>query len=108
MNNQTEYDYAKLLYSKRYLPGQDICSCGAKLFNIQHLSYSKTHGFFFRCINQNYRKIYPIVTKSFFNKFSYPSMQIISEIMKCFIGNEFNAEKTMKFLTEEKQVHISK
>lgn len=38
-------------------------------------------------------------------------MLIISEIMECFIGNEFNAEKTKKYLTEEKQVkqvHISK
>ena len=35
-------------------------------------------------------------------------MQIISEIMKCFIENYFNAEKALKYLTEEKNAHISK
>ena len=35
-------------------------------------------------------------------------MQIISEIMKCFIGNELNAAKTMKYLNEEKKYQVSK
>ena len=35
-------------------------------------------------------------------------MQIISEIMKYFIGNELNAAKTMKYLNEEKKYQVSK
>ena len=76
MNNQTEEDYAKLLYSKGYLPWPDVYSWGSKLFNIQHLSYNKTHGYCFRYINQNCRKIYPIVTNSFFRNFLTPECKL--------------------------------
>ena len=43
-----------------------------------------------------------------FAKFSYISLQVISEIIKCFICKEINAEKVYLYLKEEKQISITK
>ena len=50
MEKQSEYEYAKLLYLKGFLPGQDTCNWGCKNFDIQAFSNNKTHGWCFRWI----------------------------------------------------------
>jgi len=91
MNQISEYDYAKILYTKGYLPGPEKCNCGSKIFDIQKYSYNKTHGCCFRCINKNCRKPHPITSNSFYSLFSYNSLQTFSEIIKCFIIKEYKA-----------------
>ena len=108
MSNISEYEYAKMLYIKGYLPGPIKCSCGSNHFDIQKFSQNKTNNCCFRCLNNNCRKPHPIVTNSFFSKFSYNSLQVISEIIKCFICKEINAEKTYLYLKQEKQITITK
>ena len=104
----SEYEYSKSLYIKGYLPGSTICCCGSKNFDIQIFTHNKTHNCCFQCLNNKCRKPHPIVTNSFFVKFSYNSLQVISEIIKCFICKEINAEKAYLNRKEEKQISITK
>ena len=104
----SEYKYAKSLYIKSYLLGPTKCFCGSKNFDIQIFTHNKTHNCCFRCLNNKCRKPHSIVTNSFFAKFSYKSLQVISEIIKCFICKEINAEKAYLYIKEEKQISITK
>lgn len=108
METHSELEYAKLLYSKGFIPGPDTCICGCKNFEIQAFWNNKTHGCCFRCMNNKCRKHHPIVTNSFFAKFSYNSMKVISELIKCFIVKQINAESAWKYLKDEKQIQITK
>lgn len=56
----------------------------------------------FRCSNNHCRKIYPIRTNSFFDKFP------LYEVLNCFLNLEFNAEKAMHFIKEQKNINITK
>ena len=89
----TEYEYANLLYSNHFLKGPEIRTCGNKIFTIQRFANNKTHGCCFRCNNYKCRKYYPIVINSFFSRSSYQPLTLIMEIIKCFISFEYNSQK---------------
>ena len=108
MEKKPETEYAKDLYMRGYLPGPEICNCSSKSFEIQNFTANKTHECCFTCLNYKLRKAYPIETNSFFVKFSYVPLRLVSEIIKCFIIKDINADKTWKNLVDENNITISK
>ena len=103
----SEYEYATKINSLGYLPGPDICSCGWKKFNIQNLRQNYTSGICFRCTNNFCRKRYNIRYNSFFERYPNITLQVCSEVIKCFICFEFNAKDAEKYIKEEKGQIIS-
>ena len=100
-------EYAKYLHKMGYLPGPYQCSCGTKNFVIYADSNCKTTNCSFRCINSKCRLKFPIRINSFFEKYNHKSLTQISEIIKCFIVRELNAEKTKEFLKNEYNITIA-
>ena len=94
------------IYPKGYLPGPGTCSCGNKNFIIQNDSYSKTSGCIFRCSNYKCRKRYPIRINSLFAKFPNQRLDVISEILVCFLCLEKNVKKTVEYLKESKELNV--
>ena len=89
-----ETNYAKYLYVKGFLPGLIKCSCLGTNFNIYKDSQYSTNQCNFRCLNNSFRKRYQIRINSLFNKFPYIRLDLISEIINCFITLEFNVKQT--------------
>ena len=50
---------------------------------------------------------YQIRINSLFNKFAYVRLDLISEVINCFINLEFNVKKTKHYLANEKNRNIS-
>ena len=107
MDSNSEIEYASKLNEMGYLPGPDICKCGAKKFTIQNYHESKTSGCIFRCINSKCRQRFPIRVNSFFERHPYVSLKLCSEIIKCCICFEFNITKTKKYINTEKNTFVS-
>ena len=107
-NITNETDYAKYLYAKGILPGPIKCSCNNTYFTIQNDGNNNTSGCCFRCQNSKCRKKYPIRINSFFSKFPYQKLGVISEIINCFLNYEYNSSKALKYLQESKHLTISK
>ena len=104
----SQIEYAITLYNKGYLKGPITCQCGCKLFKIYYDSYYKVNQCSFRCSNYKCRRRYSITINSFFNNFTYQNIQLISEIIKCFITRDMNATKAYKFINSELKVLASK
>lgn len=104
---KSESEYATKINSLGYLPVPDICSCGYKKFNIQNLKQNYTSGICFRCTNNSCLKRYNIRHNSFFEKHPNITLQLCSEVIKCFICLEMNAKGAEKYIKEEKGQIIS-
>ena len=107
INNNSSLDYALELYKLRYLRGPEKWDCGDNHFNIQVYNLFKTTGCCFRCNNIKYKKRYPIRINSFFESHSKISLELCSEIMKCFLCHEFNVKKAVEYIKNEKNVNVS-
>ena len=92
-NTNTEIQKALKLYNCRHLPGPISCECCANFFKIYTDSSYKINGCSFRCGNNKWRKKFPIIINSFYDKFSKQKLSIISEIKECFIILDFNEIK---------------
>ena len=90
---EDETNYAKYLYVKGFLPGPIKSSCGGTNFNIYKDSQYSTSQSSFRCLNNSCRKRYQIRINSLFHKFPYIRLDLISEIINCFVTFEFNVNK---------------
>ena len=104
---EDETNYAKYLYVKGFLPGPIKCSCGGTNFNIYKDSQYSTSQCSFKCLNNSCRKRYQIRINSLFNKFPYIRLDLISEIINCFLTLEFNVKRTKQYLENEKHRTIS-
>ena len=107
INNNSSLDYALELYKLRYLRGPEKWDCGDNHFNIQVYNLFKTTGCCFRCNKIKCKKRYPIRINSFFENYSKISLELCSEIMKCFLCHEFNAKKAVEYIKNEKNVNVS-
>ena len=107
-NITNESDYAKYLCAKRILPGTIKCSCNNTYFTIQNDANNITSGCCFRCNNSKCRKKYSIRINSFFSKFPYQKLGVVSEIINCFLNYEYNSSQALKYLQESKHLKISK
>ena len=104
---EEETNYAKYLYDKGYLPSPIKCTCGGTNFTIYKDSQYSTSQCSFRCLNNSSRKRYQIRINSLFNKFTYVRLDLISEVINCFINLEFNVKQTKHYLANEKNRNIS-
>ena len=76
---------ANLLYKNGYLIGPKICICSRQQFSIYNDSHNKANKCAFYCTCYKCKKKYPITINSFFQKFSYQNIKLISEIIKNFL-----------------------
>lgn len=83
------------------------CKCGSYNIAIYKDSTYHTSGCSFRCNNNLCRRRYPIRINSLFEKFSYIRLEIIAEIINCFISLDINAKKAQQYLLNEKNIKIS-
>ena len=98
--------FANYLFEKSYLPGPIKCVCGGTSFVIYKDSTNQTSGCSFRCPNTFCRRRYPIKINSLFEKFAYIRLDIMAEVINCFICLELNAKKAKKYLLIYKYQHI--
>ena len=108
LTDKSEKDFAEVLYKKELLIGPEIFHYGGKEFVLQNFSSNKTYQCCFRCSNSSCRRHYPININSFYEKFSFFSLKTVTEIIKCNICLELNAEKAYIYLVEEKHIILSK
>ena len=87
--------------------GPEKYECGDNHFNIQVYNLYKTTGSCFRCNNTKCKKRYPIRINSFFENHSNISLELCSEIMKCFLCHEFNIKKAVEYIKNGKNVNVS-
>ena len=102
-----EVQYAILLNKMGYLPGPKECKCGGKQFNIQYDGNYKTSHACFRCIKKDCRNRHQIRINSFFNNFPKIQLKTLSEIIKCFICYEMNANATFKYISSNFSISIN-
>ena len=105
---ENEKEYANNLYIKKILPGPRKCTCNSSTFTIQIDNSNKISKSCFLCTNYLCRKKYPIRINSLYQEFPFFKLKDITEILKCFLCFELNAEKALKLLKEEKNINISK
>ena len=105
---ENEKAYANNLYIKKILPGPKKCTCNSSNFTIQTDNSNITSKCCFRCTNYLCRKKFPIRINSLYSEFPFFKLRDITEILKCFLCLELNAEKALRYLNEEKQIIISK
>ena len=105
---ENEKEYANSLYIKKILPGPGTCSCNSSNFTIQMDNSNKTSKCCFRCNNYLCRKKFPIRINSLYQEFPFFKLKDITEILKCFLCLELNAEKALKLLKDEMYINISK
>ncbi len=56
----------------------------------------------------NEEKNFPITINAFYDKLFHHKLEYISKIIKCFICFDMNVNRTYKYLTEKKNINISK
>ena len=78
------------------------------MFTIKNYTESKTSGCCFRCINTKCRWRFQIRINSFFDRHSYISLKLCSEIIKCCLCLELNIGNTKKYINHERQTIVSK
>ena len=106
--SQNEEEIAKQLFTKGFLPWPMLCKWRGVTFYINHDSYNQTSHCCFKCNNYRCRMKYPIRKNSFYSKYSFFPLWIVSEIISCFFCKEFNAEKAKTYIINEFNYNISK
>lgn len=107
LNSPNEFDIANQLLSLGFLKGPGECKCKSKLFTIQKDSNNKVSGVCFRCSNYACRLKYPIRINSFYSKFTFISLEIVTEVIKCCLSLNLNVEKAFEFMKNEKHKNVS-
>lgn len=96
----SEMNFAEMLYHKHYLKGPIKCKCLNLVFTIQYDKNYKISKCSFRCKNSQCRYRHPIRTNSFYALFPKLKLRLVSEIIKSFI-NGINANIVMKHLKKK-------
>lgn len=55
--------------------------------------------FCFRCSRKNFKKIFPLFDRSFFEPFKKTNLDLPMEILKCFIKFKFNCKEALNYLS---------
>ena len=100
---ENEKAYANNLYIKNFFLGPRKCTCNSYTFTIQIDNSNKTSKCSFSWNNYICRKKFPIRINSMYQEFPFFKLKDITEILKCFLFIELNAEKALKYLKEEKE-----
>ena len=114
MNNEnnieenSEIELAKTLNERSILPGLQKCVCNSIVFSIQKVASNKTSGICFSYPNYKCRRKYPIRINCLFSLFPFQKLGEIYEINLWFLCYKFNVEKAFIYLTNTKNIKISK
>ena len=107
LNSSNEHEVASALFGLGFLKGPGECKCKSKRFTIQKDSNNKDSGVCFRCVNYACRLKYPIRIKSFYSKFTFISLEIVTEVIKCCLSLNFNVAKAFEYMKNEKKKKVS-
>ena len=107
INNKSSFDYALELYKLGFLQGPEKFEFGDNHFNIQEFKIYKTTRSCFRYNSIKCKKRYPIRINSFIENHSNISLELYSEIKKCFLCHEFSVKKAVEYIKNEKNVNVS-
>lgn len=92
LNSPNEYEIAIQLLGLGLLKDPGERKCKSKLFMIQKDSNNKVSGLCFRCTNYACRLKYLIRINSFYSKFTFISLEIVTEVIKCCLSLDLNVE----------------
>jgi len=95
-----EVDYAKFLMDIGAIFFPEKCKCGRSTFKVEFDANSKTSMVTIRCQYYKCRNRIPIRNNSFYANFPKVRLNILTEVLKCFLVYELNAEKAHEYITE--------